>query len=495
VDPEIFITHSSKDQKVARTICTALENRGLACWISSRDVKPGQNFQEQIVKAIRAAKIMVLVFTANANNSNEVKKELALASQNDLIVIPVRIEDVAPNEAFTYEFATRQWIDLFDNWENSMARLVELIASTLNDHPAQNPKAGSGLTVDAGVTRGGPKAARGIAVAAGRGRPPWVLSAGIAAACVVVLFVGAFAYLKIGRTSPPPVASQTVPAPVGPPQPAPRQAEALVPETIPIIADRARENIRKDYMLAADHKALAISNGPIGYITAQPDDEAAKTAALDLCKQRADALPAHPRCEIYAVGTTVVYARGRPPMPRTPWVSRDPSIEKPLVTKDIPLLPDNYKAIIEKTFVPGHRSKALAISPSGYFTDYFNQDSTDEAMRRALEVCGSNTGVPCMIVAVDDNFVVPIPSTMKVVGFFRATAAASVAPELRKDLEHRLTNSGGWTAVATGDDGKVGLMANAADEQAAVDGAIADCVRQDRSCRVIAIGQFAVEPK
>jgi formylglycine-generating enzyme required for sulfatase activity len=134
VDPQIFITYSSKDQKVAGAICTALENRGLACWISSRNVKPGQNFQEQIVKAIRVAKIMVLVFTANANNSNEIKKELALASQNNLVVIPVRIEDVVPNEAFAYEFATRQWIDLFGDWEDSIARLVELIASTIDDH-------------------------------------------------------------------------------------------------------------------------------------------------------------------------------------------------------------------------------------------------------------------------------------------------------------------------------------------------------------------------
>ena len=133
VDPKIFITYSSKDEKVSRTICTALENRGLACWISSRDVKPGQNFQEQIVKAIRAAKIMVLVFTANANNSSEIKKELALASQNNLVVIPVRIEDVTPNEAFAYEFATRQWIDLFGNWESSITRLVELIAASIDD--------------------------------------------------------------------------------------------------------------------------------------------------------------------------------------------------------------------------------------------------------------------------------------------------------------------------------------------------------------------------
>jgi hypothetical protein len=149
VASHIFISHSSKDQKVARTICTALENRGLTCWVYSRNIQPGQNFQEQIVRAIRAAKIMVLVFTANANSSNEIKKELAIASQNNLVVIPVRIEDVIPNEAFAYEFATRQWIDLFEDWESSIARLTELIASTSGDQPSgDQTKAGSGSTGD-----------------------------------------------------------------------------------------------------------------------------------------------------------------------------------------------------------------------------------------------------------------------------------------------------------------------------------------------------------
>jgi hypothetical protein len=139
VSSHIFISHSSKDQKVARTICTALENRGLKCWVYSRNIQPGQNFQAQIVKAIRAAKIMVLVFTANANSSNEIKKELALASQNNLVVIPVRIEDVIPNEAFAYEFATRQWIDLFEDWESSIARLADLISTSNEGEPSSDP--------------------------------------------------------------------------------------------------------------------------------------------------------------------------------------------------------------------------------------------------------------------------------------------------------------------------------------------------------------------
>src|SRR5580700_3294173 len=102
---------------MADTVCQALEARGLQCWVSSRDVAGGENYQASIVQAIRNAKVMVLVFTDNANNSDEIKKELALASRNKLMVIPIRVEDVVPNDALEFELATRQWIDFFADWE------------------------------------------------------------------------------------------------------------------------------------------------------------------------------------------------------------------------------------------------------------------------------------------------------------------------------------------------------------------------------------------
>jgi hypothetical protein len=120
----VFISHSSKDRKTARKICSELENRGVNCWVADRDVGPGENFQEAIVRAIRAAKVMVLVFTENANHSTEIKKELALASRYGLVIIPARVEDAVPSEAFDYEFATRQWINLFEDWKTEMERLV-----------------------------------------------------------------------------------------------------------------------------------------------------------------------------------------------------------------------------------------------------------------------------------------------------------------------------------------------------------------------------------
>jgi adenylate cyclase len=499
VDPEIFISHASSDQKVARTICTALENRGLACWISSRNVKPGQNFQEQIVKAIRAAKIMVLVFTANANNSNEIKKELALASQNNLTVIPVRIEDVRPNEAFAYEFATRQWIDLFDNWESSIARLVEQIAAALADDP-------SGNRAPAGTASTGDAASLKITKAK---TATWAMAAAIAAACVAVLAGAAIVYVAIIR----PMHQETVQAnsapsdarpqrtvPFRPEPPAPpalpsRHDVAIAPESIPFIADLAREEIRNEYLPAPDHKAVAISFGPIGISTGQADDDTAKTTALDLCQTRANTSPQPSKCELYAVGNDVVYIHGRPPLPPQPWIVRDPSIKRPLVAADIPLAREPNKVRVDKGYRPARASKALVLAPFGGTFFYVNQQNDDEAMRRGLEVCGANAGVPCLILAVGDDFVVPIPMTMKSVSMFRPAGANLIASQLRDELARRLADARGWTAVAAGDSGKFGLALNAENEQAAIDGAMSDCGKQDHACRVVAIGPFAVEPK
>jgi hypothetical protein len=130
---EVFISFASQDDKVASTICKAIENRGFKCWISTRDIQPGENFQSSIVRAIRGAKVLLLVFTSNSNRSEEMTKELALASQQKLMVVPLRVENVTPSDAFAYEFATRQWIDLFADWERAMNHLCARLTAALAD--------------------------------------------------------------------------------------------------------------------------------------------------------------------------------------------------------------------------------------------------------------------------------------------------------------------------------------------------------------------------
>lgn len=125
----VFVSYATADRKQALSVCTAMERRGVACWISTRDVAPGENYQEAIVRSLRAARAMVLVFSDAANNSDEIKKELSLASRYHIPVMALRIEDVEPSDAFEYELSTRQWIDAFTGWDKSIDALVGRISA------------------------------------------------------------------------------------------------------------------------------------------------------------------------------------------------------------------------------------------------------------------------------------------------------------------------------------------------------------------------------
>ena len=51
----VFISYATSDRKEALGVCTALERRGRQCWISTRDVAPGENYQEAIVRSLSAS--------------------------------------------------------------------------------------------------------------------------------------------------------------------------------------------------------------------------------------------------------------------------------------------------------------------------------------------------------------------------------------------------------------------------------------------------------
>jgi adenylate cyclase len=305
-------------------------------------------------------------------------------------------------------------------------------------------------------------------------------------------------------SSTPPMAPQSAPtssqlaAPSARPPPSPPaipSKESFVAATVPFVADRARGNLAEEYTAAGDYKALAISTGPIGFVTGRRNEEEAKSAALDLCQKRADAIPPPRKCEIYAVGNVVVYPHGRPSLPPTPWVVHDASTERPLVVAEVPLIHDGGKKSIEERFMTGRKSKAIAVGPGGQLAFYFNQDSLEEAARRSLESCGAFAGVACKVVAVDDVFVVPVPTTLKVTGFFRAASNSSVAADSRDEIARKLADaSSGWNAVAVGASGRPGLGLKAANERNAINEALGNCAKRDSDCHVIAIGPFSVGP-
>jgi predicted ATPase len=111
VEHQVFICHSSADVTVARDICVGLENAGLRCWIAPRDPLPGMPYGQQIVSAIEATRVVLLVFSSNANGSRAVLGELELAANRGKIVLPVRIEDVQPSPNLEFYVRAIHWFD------------------------------------------------------------------------------------------------------------------------------------------------------------------------------------------------------------------------------------------------------------------------------------------------------------------------------------------------------------------------------------------------
>lgn len=360
--------------------------------------------------------------------------------------------------------------------------------------------------------------------------PNWMWPLVVGIVSVVAIGVGGFLYFTKLETTKPPAIAATAPSPLpsataaaAPSPPPTTAAKAPMPmptqggmaavnsapmpsptaptggkfpaDMVPFINERVRDYLSSEYSAAGDYKAVALNIGGFtGTAFNQPNEEAARSMALEQCQKRADAAQSPRRCEVYAVGNNVVYMHGKPPMPPQPWVRHDSMTERAFASKDFPMVRDPAKARLENLFVPAAKSRMVALGPGGQYFMVLGASSADEAARRSLESCGAIAGVACMIVAVDDNFVVPIPSLLKITGFFHAASNASIAADARDEVVRKLGDGMGWNAVAVGTAGRPGFGLKAADEQTAVNSALADCARRDSACHVIAIGPFTVGP-
>jgi hypothetical protein len=348
-------------------------------------------------------------------------------------------------------------------------------------------------------------------------RPNWMWPVAMMVVCLVAIGVGGFLYftklelrdkvrdsLRANNNAPPITAPSPSATAVAPPPVTPATAAAVAAppgerfsaEAVPFVTDRARVVLANEYVAAAEPKAFALNvNGVIGLASSQPNQEAAKSAALEQCQQRADSIQSPRKCELYAIGSNVVYPHGRPPVPPLPWLKRDPVTEKPFAPAAMPFMRDQAKARLDSNYMPGKKSKAIAVGPGGNFIFYTGGATVPEVVRRALETCGALAGVPCMIVAIDDVFVVPVPTIMKATGPFRPADDPSIAGDARDEVVRQLAEaSTGWNAVAVGSSGRPGMALKAANEQDAVNDALGNCAKRDSNCHVIAIGSYAVGP-
>src|SRR5690242_16445475 len=96
---DVFISYSSADKAIAYEACAALEAAGIQCWIAPRNILASKNWGSAIVDAIDNSRAMVVVFSATANGSEQIEREVASAVDRRMPLVLMRIADVQPTKA------------------------------------------------------------------------------------------------------------------------------------------------------------------------------------------------------------------------------------------------------------------------------------------------------------------------------------------------------------------------------------------------------------
>lgn len=131
---DVFLSYSHKDKVAADAVCSIMEQNDIRCWMAPRDITPGQPFAEAIIDGIKGAKVFVLIYSSNSNNSSQVIKEVDRAVHHRLAIIPLRLEDVPMTKQLEYYVSDVHWMDALtpplEEHIEKLCRVVKLLLST-----------------------------------------------------------------------------------------------------------------------------------------------------------------------------------------------------------------------------------------------------------------------------------------------------------------------------------------------------------------------------
>ena len=128
---DVFISHSSHDKIMTDSVCAILEQNGIRCWVTPRDIAPGADWMESIMDALNECRVVVLIFSKSANESPQIRREINRAIDKGLPIIPFRIENVMPTGAMEYSISTAHWLDAFNP---PMEEHILYLADCINTH-------------------------------------------------------------------------------------------------------------------------------------------------------------------------------------------------------------------------------------------------------------------------------------------------------------------------------------------------------------------------
>jgi TolB-like protein/Flp pilus assembly protein TadD len=111
---DIFISYSRKDKESADELAELLASAGLSVWIDRQGIVGAEKWATEIVEGIKGCSTFILLISNTAVQSENVLRELSLASETRKRILPVEIERIELPSSFMYPLAGLQHVKITD---------------------------------------------------------------------------------------------------------------------------------------------------------------------------------------------------------------------------------------------------------------------------------------------------------------------------------------------------------------------------------------------
>ena len=131
---KVFLCHASDDKPAVRQLYQKLKKAGFDPWLDEEKLLPGQDWNQEIRKAVKASDIIIVFFSQKSiNKSGFVQKEIKYAldiadeqPEGKIFLIPLRLEECEIPE----RVQRWQWVDGFT--DSGQRKLIKVLRNHAN---------------------------------------------------------------------------------------------------------------------------------------------------------------------------------------------------------------------------------------------------------------------------------------------------------------------------------------------------------------------------
>ena len=112
--PYVFLSYASADRERALALADVLERVGVPVWLDRTSIAGGTSWGSEIVEGIEHCTALLILCTAAAMQSRNVRQEIQLAWRYERAYLPLLLGPVTFPEQVQYFLEGYQWVEVLD---------------------------------------------------------------------------------------------------------------------------------------------------------------------------------------------------------------------------------------------------------------------------------------------------------------------------------------------------------------------------------------------